>query len=157
MKNQFLSKITSSLIIAFAFITFLLGACNNKDDDVDIDNPDKYKITYKADGVLQEFTSDNRLLGFISNIPGNQSCVVKGIRSEGTITIKAVDLLQPIVEQTYVANHESYTGAIIEYGDGEVYYSTSGENPTDFVKINKITEKTIEGEFHGTLRSYDKK
>lgn len=163
MKNQFFTRAARYFTIGFVLLALVLGSCNKEDDEEEGGESDKYMISFKANGTLQEFTSDHFPMASFYDNGTQYNCLVTGTRSASRIGVEAMDK-KPIIETTYTGyaitqatQTPAYVvGAAISYSEGQTIYITPYENPDVKVEITKITETTVQGKFNGTLKSSGK-
>lgn len=161
MKNQFLTKAASYLIIGLAVVAMLTGSCKKEDVEDDEGDGDGYKITFKVDGVAKEFADkDLPPRGYIYENFGQ----FLGTARASSISFRVVDT-KPIVKHDYsgyvvtpTSDGNKVYGAVLSYSDGQLSYSTQSiTSPKVQVKITEITATSIRGEFSGTLESLNDK
>lgn len=161
MKNQFLNKSATYLMLGFAIIALLMGSCSKDDeDDEEEGGGNGYKITFKVDGVSKEFAD--------ADFPPHGSFTDNGKQYSGSFiaTGRASSVgfqvydTKAIVEKDYsgyvitpTTGQNSLYGAVVSYADGQLSYSSQSlTNPTVQVKITEITATSVRGEFSGTLK-----
>ncbi|MEM7369075.1 MAG: hypothetical protein AAF587_10790 [Bacteroidota bacterium] len=154
MKRSFLHKLTAILIVIAIGVLMFLTSCRNDGSG------GTYSISFTVDGTHVEFT-DQHLLTATFNQSGTQHTgSIVGTKGIGTSSV-AINLFDStaIDANTYV-NQElvgtSLVGAIITYIDlnGLSLSQTivsGGASIT--VEITEITDKTVRGNFFGTLAS----
>lgn len=166
VKMQFSTRKATYLILSLACIALFLGSCKKDGDDDDDDGRDdsgSYMISFKANGVFQEFTSEDFTKGAFSDNGTQYSSIVTGTRSSGQIAI-GVEVFdnKAISETTYtgyvVTEATSQTpayvvGASINYRDQQMIYLTGAQSPNVTIKITAITATSVQGTFSGTLKS----
>ena len=154
MKNQFLIKATSSLFIGFSIVALSLSSCK-KDDDPEND----YKISFKVDDVLEEFTSKNSPSAFLMNEGTPARLTVDSDKTSSVIALVVFDM-KKLVEAEYKGlkvkqsdTQYSVIGAQIGYQKNKTSNYASGRLASSDVSITitKMTSKTVSGKFSGRL------
>jgi hypothetical protein len=164
MKNHFLIRQATNLIIGFSIVSLLLFSCKKDSDNEVPDDSGSYMISFKANGVIQEFTSDNFPEGAFYDNGTQYNGLFTGTRSSSKIGVEVYDK-KAITETTYTgyAVTEATTqslayavGAAISYQDGQTIYLTGFQNPDVTIKIIEITSTKVRGTFSGTLKANGK-
>lgn len=164
MKNQFLTKAASYLIIGLAVVALFLGSCEKTEEEEE-DNGNGYKITFKVDGVLKEFADvDFPPSGTFTDNGTQYSAQFGATGRASSVSVQVYDT-KAVIEKDYsgfeitpTTGHNSLYGAVLSYADGQLAYSTQSiTNPNVHVKIKEITSTSVRGEFSGTLKSQNGK
>lgn len=161
MKNQFLTKTASYLIIGFAMVALFSGSCKKEEVDEEEESGNGYKISLKVDGTLWEFSnadfppygtfSDNGTLYSGSFIATGQASSV-GFQIYDTKAI-AVNVNYDGYVVTSTSGKNTIFGSVVSFADGQKSYSTqSTVNPNVHVRFTEITATSARGEFIGKLK-----
>lgn len=167
MKNHFLKKAASYVIICFSLVALLSSSCKKGDDgdDDDIGGGNGYKITLEVDGASKEFADEDfPPIGVFSDNGTQYNGQFGATGYASSVSFQVYDT-KPIVKQKYsgfvitpTTGHNSFYGAVVSYTDGQLSYSTQGKtNPTVNVEITEITASSVRGKFSGTLKSQNGK
>ena len=163
MKNQFLTRKATYLILVLAIMALLLSSCK-KDDNI---GGNSYMISFKTNGVLEEFPLEDAVSGsFYEDVTKTQF----GLRFTGTDNPRKIYLDvyddKMITESPYTGyavtpatgQKPAYiVGAKIAYStDAQTTHSTISQNPDVTISISEITQTTVRGTFSGTLKSNGK-
>ena len=162
-KQPGLFNFTKSKILLL--ILLISTASCVKKEDIEKDPPEKYMISFKANGVLQEFTSEHSPKFGITDSERQHTAVVHAARPASWVGIQALDV-KPITAKTYsgytvvntAAQAKDYeAGASMQYEDGSIYYISPYLPDRDMtVQILEMTSKIMRGTFKGTLKSLGK-
>lgn len=149
MKKQFVRKSASVLIISFTLGALFLSACK-KDDDLKND----YKISFKANGVLEEFSSENSLSSLLlpNSLPNRLT--VEAHTSSALIFLTVFDM-KKITDTTYKGyTYQQYntyvtiSGAKVAYQKNKANFESEKKSTSDVtIIITEMTSKTVRGKF----------
>jgi hypothetical protein len=157
------SQFTKMTIFVFSLLISITSCSTGSDDDVD-DEIGDYKISFNANGVLQEFTSDHFPQGSVSDNGTQYIARFTGVRSSSTIQIEALDnkaiiktsYSDYVITQATTQSLAFVVGASIAYAEGQTTYTTPSTNPNVLVTITEINSNSVRGTFSGTLQSNGK-
>ena len=162
MKHQFFTKATSYFILGLVLVALFSGSCK-KEDDIKND----YKISYKANGVLEEFIVEDVAGSFYEDVTATQYGLRFTARKQNfTIYLDIYDR-HAITDSTYSGYKLTppigkkptlIEGAEIAHNDGDTYtvYKTDKKNADVTISISEITKSTVRGSFKGTLKASGK-
>jgi hypothetical protein len=165
MKIQLLTKRLACLILGFVLVTVLFSSCN-KDDDAD-DSDYNYMISFKADGVLEEYPMTNENAGsFYEDATSTQFGLrFTDIGKPSTIYLDVYDN-KMITESSYsgyvvtpaAGQKPAYiVGAkLAYYNDAQSTHSTGLTDAVVSVGISEITKASVRGTFSGKLKAKGK-
>ncbi len=148
-KNQFLTKAANYFFVSFILVASILASCKN-DDEPSID----YKISFKVDDVLEEFTSENSPSGNLldGNLPNRLSIFAE--KPSAVISLTVFDM-KAIIETTYNGlvvkqsnTQYSIVGAEVGYQKNKANYASERFPSSDVsITITEMTSKTVRGKF----------
>ncbi len=163
MKSQLLKKQTTYFIIVFSLIALIQNSCKKDNDEDEAVDKGSYMISFKANGHLEEFSSDNFLVCAFYDDGTHFTGQVSGTRSSSKVGVEVHDntAIVETVYSGYKVTQASQTpayveGAAIVYQEGQAIYLTDFDNPEVTVRITKITSTSVSGTFSGTLKSSGK-
>lgn len=152
------------ITILFLSLMISIASCI-KDDDIDKDQNAVYMISFKANGVLKEFSSDHSLQFGITQSGDQHIAIISGFKppsSSGmppsTVGIQAIDI-KPIASNTTYSGYTPRsstpsTGAYMHYNEDLITYNTLYLADRDMtLQIIEITSTMARGTFKGTLKS----
>lgn len=166
MKNQFLTKAASYLILGFTIVALLIVSCAKDNDDEAEGSGDGYYITFKLDGVANEIK--DYVIPPWGSLYGDRKTYYGGfgatwaassidfwVYDSNPIVVKK-DYSGYVLRDTLLPDGTIYTfteGSLINYIALPLTYSTGKINPNVHVQINEITATSLRGTFRGTLKS----
>ncbi|GEO20809.1 hypothetical protein CQA01_13430 [Cyclobacterium qasimii] len=139
-----------------------ITSCNmSGGDDDDDDKIGAYMVSFKSNGVLQEFTSDHFPQGSLYEIGAQYGAGISAVRSASSFSIQVLDnksitakSYSGVVKIEATAESPAYLeGASLGYGEGQTSYLSASLDSDVKVAISEITAVSMRGTFSGTLKS----
>jgi len=157
MAHLYTSRKAIALILGFAVLSIALAAC--KDDDDGGTKTDDYAFRFKANGSQIELKLQGGLVAAFSQSGTIYNGVFTGSDGVSSITLQVFDN-KTISEKTfsgYTIVGSSVIGALINYNAADgTGYSQGSVDPDATVIVTEITETTVRGNFHATVKATGK-
>ena len=129
----------------------ILGSCKKDNDD-----SGAYKMKFKANGTLIEFTVQGSLTASFSQSGSVNNGVFTGYDANSNMGLQVYDskAFEESTYSGYVWTGSAFVGALMGYSDktGTLYtQGTTNSNAT--INIIEITSTTVRGTFNGTVKA----
>lgn len=157
MAHLYTSMKAIVLILGFAVLSIALSSCKDKDDDDG--GTEEYAFRFKANGSQVELKLKGALVAAFSQSGTIFNGVFTGSDGVSSITLQVFDS-KTISETTYSGYTivgTSVIGALINYNSADgTGYSQGSVDPDVTVIVTEITETSVRGNFHATVKATGK-
>lgn len=154
-KLSILSAVIFGILLSMTSCDLINGGDEDDDDD---EITGDYMITFRTEDGLEEYTSEDAVVGLVDQIDKQHRALISGGRSDRSIGLQIYDD-KNIAESTYSGySIDQSTFTIVGVGlvfivDQEVYISSYYQQSDVVIKISELTSNSARGTFSGSVRS----